>query len=105
MSLIPYYRPEARIDIAEIGLYFAQRAPEVEDRFYQELDKTISMLAASPELGERCQFRNPETKGMRIWQVSRFSNYLIFYLPTDGQLEVVRVIHGARDYATMFDGD
>jgi toxin ParE1/3/4 len=103
MSLIPHYRPEARIDIAEIGLYFAERNQEVESRFYLELDKTIRMLADSPNLGERCQFRNPETKGMRIWQVSKFSNYLIFYLPKDDQLDVVRVIHGARDYAAIFN--
>jgi plasmid stabilization system protein ParE len=74
----------------EIGLYFAERDTTVESRFYTELDKTIRMLADSPELGERCQFRNPETKGMRIWQVSQFSNYLIFYLPKDDLLEIVR---------------
>ena len=105
MSLIPYYKPEARLDIAEIGFYFTQRDPNVESRFYQELDKTIQMLAESPNLGERCRFRNPETKGMRIWQVSKFSNYLIFYLPKDDLLEVVRVIHGARDYAAIFDNE
>jgi len=105
MSLIPHYKPEARIDIAEIGFYFAQRAPDVENRFYQELDKTIQMLVASPDLGERCQFRNPETKGMRIWQVSKFSNYLIFYLPKGDLLEVVRVIHGARNYETIFNNE
>jgi len=31
MSLIPHYKPEARTDIAEIGFYFAQRAPDVEN--------------------------------------------------------------------------
>ena len=94
---------EARFDIAEIGYYFAQQAPGVEERFYLAFNKTICHLASSPNLGERCQFRNPKTKGMRVWQVDGFSNYLIFYRPKDGVLQILRVIHGARDYATIFN--
>ena len=94
---------EAYADLAEIGLYFTRKAPEVEGRFYLAFDKTIRRLASAPTLGERCQFRNPKTKEMRVWQVDGFSNYLIFYRPKDGVLQILRVIHGARDYATIFN--
>jgi len=94
---------KARFDIAEIGYYFAQHAPEVENRFYLAFDKTIQQLSRSPALGERCRFRNPTTKGMRIWQVDGFSNYLIFYRLNGDQLEILRVLHGARDYETLFN--
>jgi toxin ParE1/3/4 len=57
-----------------------------------------------PHLGERCQFRSPQTKGMRMWLVDGFSNYLIFYRVQGNMLQILRVIHGARNYATMFDG-
>jgi plasmid stabilization system protein ParE len=96
---------EARFDIAEIGFYFAEQAPEVEGRFYQAFNRTICRLASSPNLGERCRFRNPKTKGMRVWQVDGFSNYLIFYRPKGEMLQVLRVIHGARDYMTIFEND
>ena len=105
MNLTPHYMPEVHKDIAEIGLYFAERDRDIEERFYQAVLKTVNGLAASPNLGERCSFRNPKTKGMRIWQVYGFSNYLIFYHPQDERLEVLRVLHGARDYAAMFNGE
>ena len=95
----------AQTDIAEIGFYFDERDQEVKHRFYQAIDQTIRTLVRSPYLGERCAFRNPKTKGMRIWQVTGFSNYLIFYRPQNERLEILRVLHGARDYASMFNGE
>ena len=97
------FEEEADTDIEEIGLYFAERAPEVEERFYQAVGKTVRVLARSPNLGERCQFRNPQTKGMRKWRVDGFPNHVIFYRPVGDKLEILRVLHGARDYAAMFN--
>ena len=105
MSLTPHYMPEAYQDIAEIGLYFAERDRTVEERFCQSLDKTINTLVRSPELGERCRFRNPAVKGMRVWQVTGFPNHLIFYRANGDQLEILRVLHAARDYAKAFDNE
>lgn len=105
MSLIPHYMPEAFQDIAEIGLYFAERDQTVEERFCQALEKTINTLVRSPDLGERCRFRSPAVKGMRVWQVTGFPNYLIFYRANGNLLEILRVLHAARDYAKMFDSE
>jgi len=96
---------DAQADIAEIGWYYAQRNPVIKDRFYQSFDTTINTLAHSPTLGERCRFRNSATKGMRVWQVAGFPNYLIFYRPNGDQLEILRVFHAARDYAKVFDDE
>ena len=35
--------------------------------------------------------------GMRRAPVPSFSKYLIFYLPSAGGIDVVRVLHGAQD--------
>lgn len=32
-------------------------------------------------------------------------HYLIFYLPLEDGIEVVRVLHGARDWEPLFDLD
>jgi toxin ParE1/3/4 len=39
--------------------------------------------------------------------VRRFRNYLIFYRPTDGGIEVIRVLHAARDISSILaeEGD
>ena len=94
---------KASADIEEIAFYLAQQSPVVENRFYQAFDKTIRLLAKSPELGELCRFKNPKTKGMRVWKISGFPNHLIFYRPQEDRLEILRVLHGARDYSTIFE--
>ena len=105
MSHFAHYEAEASQDLAEIFDYLVQRNETVADRFYDAVENTVRQLVRSPYLGERCQFRKTKTKGMRIWQVSGFSNYLIFYRPQNERLEILRVLHGARDYASMFNGE
>jgi toxin ParE1/3/4 len=107
MTLTLYILPAAENDLSEIGDYFDESSETLtlSRRFYERFWETAQMLCNSPNLGERCQFRNPETKGMRIWLVSGFSNYLIFYRPQGDVLQILRVIHGARDYATIFNNE
>ena len=105
MTLKIYILPLAETDLSEIGDYFDERSETLSQRFYERFWDTANTLASSPELGERCQFRNPQTKEMRVWQVSDFSNYLIFYRIQNSTLQILRVIHGARDYAAIFNDE
>ena len=36
-------------------------------------------------------------RGVRVWQVRGFENYLVFYQPTQRGIEVIRLLHAARD--------
>lgn len=56
-----------------------------------------------PELGERQGFDRQEIADLRVWQVRGFENYLIFYRPIEGGIEVVRILHSARDIAAIFE--
>jgi len=105
MSLSLFILPAAEDDLSEIGDYFDEHEATLSQRFYEHFWKTVQMFAASPKLGERCRFRNPKTKGMRVWQVDGFSNYLIFYCPKEDMLQVLQVIHGARDTMAIFEHD
>jgi len=40
---------------------------------------------------------------MRVFPVKSFENYLVFYRPIRDGIEVVRVIHGARDASRVFE--
>lgn len=46
-------------------------------------------------------------KTARTFRVSeRFADYLIFYQPYEDRIEIVRVLHDARDLAGLFsEGD
>jgi toxin ParE1/3/4 len=42
-------------------------------------------------------FQRPSLRPVRRWPVRGFENWLIFYLPKRGGVDIVRVIHGSRD--------
>jgi toxin ParE1/3/4 len=95
--------PAADRDLDEQFLYIAQRSREAALRFFQAAEASFEKLAAMPELGQRQSFGRTELAGLRVWQVRGFENYLIFYRPVEGGIEIVRVLHGARDIAAIFE--
>ena len=101
MSLIPKILPEADQEITAYSDYLADRNPAVADRFADAVDATIEMLLDNPNLGERL---HTDLLGqIRYRTIIDFKNYLIFYRRVDDVLEIVRVLHGARDYDKLFD--
>lgn len=78
-------------DLDDIWQYISADNGEMADRFIARLLKTVELLAENPMLGAaRPAFKN----GLRSF---RFTNYMIFYFPTDFGVEIFRVLHGRRD--------
>jgi toxin ParE1/3/4 len=96
--------PAADRDIDEQFVYLAKQNRDVAVRFFQAAEATFEQLAVMPELGERQHFGRDELAKLRAWQVQGFDNYLVFYRPIDRGIEVVRVLHAARDIAAIFAG-
>jgi toxin ParE1/3/4 len=72
--------------------------PSAADRFLDTLYERFLLLAGQPLLG---QARSELALNLRSLPVG---NYVIFYRPIDDGIEVVRVLHGARDIDAMFEG-
>jgi len=51
------------------------------------------------------QFGRPELEGLRCFRIRGFENHFVFYRPHESGIEVVRVLHGARDLESILDGD
>jgi len=101
VNLIRNILPEAEEDIESHGDYIFERNPSAALRFADAVNETIKMLLGNPNLGER--FRADLTGQIRFRTISGFRNYLIFYRQVDTVLEIIRVLHGARDYEDLFD--
>ena len=101
MALTAWYAPAVRRDIYECAEYFESRDNSVADRFRKSVQKTVEMLCGNPELGE-C-FQRDRTGMIRRRGILHFTNYLIFYRQEKSVLQVLRIIHGARDYEQFFD--
>ena len=56
-------------------------------------------------MGERWESANPRLAGLRVWRIEGFPKYLIFYRLVTGGIEIVRVLHGARDIDRVLESD
>jgi toxin ParE1/3/4 len=96
----PQYRvlPSADRDLDDLAGYLAHEAGlETALRFYDAANTTFGKIARSPGMGEPRESSNPRLGGLRVSRIEGFENHLIFYLPADGGIDVVRIFHGARD--------
>jgi toxin ParE1/3/4 len=49
-----------------------------------------------PKLGKLQTFKPAALAGTRRWLVAGFENYLIFYRPIKGGIEILRVLYGTQ---------
>lgn len=88
-------RPEARADLADIWDYIARDDPRRATAFLRELEGVFQTLADQPMLGRQ----RPElVEELRSFLVGR---YVIYYLPWPDGIDVVRVLHAARDLTRL----
>jgi len=97
------FRPRARLDLLEQFLYFADQATvDVAERYVTAVDRTCARLAKLPQSGTLYDSGVERLAGMRHVPVSGFAPYFLFYLPHGGSIEVVRILHGARNVEDLF---
>jgi toxin ParE1/3/4 len=89
--------PEADEDLVEIWGYLARQASvRVADRQLNEIDAACETLKAWPYSGRK---RDELLTGMRSVPVHP---YVVFYRVRNDGIEIVRVLHGRRDVASIF---
>ncbi len=83
---------KAAQDLIRIGEFIAAHDLRAADRLLNRIDATCRLLAQQPELGT---LREDLALKLRFFPVD---NYLIFYRPIPEGIEVIPVLHGARDF-------
>lgn len=95
-------RPAASHDLDEQAAYIARKSTvETALRFFEAADVTFSLLAGRPHVG-RLYGLKPPLEAIRSFPVKGFAEVLVFYRPVRGGIEVVRVLHGAREIEKLF---
>jgi toxin ParE1/3/4 len=74
-----------------------QSGPDRAIRFLREADATFARLAGMPGMGTRYDSEERLFADLRFFPIARHPKFLIFYRPITDGIEVVRVLHGARD--------
>lgn len=93
----PAYSTSARIDLLKIGTYIARDNQTAAIGFIDRIEQKCEDLADSPDMGFACDDLSP---GLLCWPVG---NYIIYFRTCDDGIEVVRVLHGARDIPREFE--
>lgn len=97
-------RRAADHDVDGIADFIAARNPDAAERFVIRVKESFELLAEFPQAGRARRARSPELEGLRCWPLGgRFSNYLILYLERDFGVEILRVLHAARDVDRVVD--
>ncbi len=98
MTGIVRRRDRARRDLIDIYRHLAREAGvRTASRFLAQAEATCERLAGMPSMGTRYEAEDQALAAIRFFPIRRFKKYLVFYLPTSRGIDVVRVLHGARD--------
>lgn len=87
---------QAEEDLIELWLYIAQDNPAAADRVLDDIEGRFHSLAENPLMGRLRPDIAPE---LRYFVVGK---YLILYRIVPNGIQIVRVIHGARDLPNLF---
>jgi toxin ParE1/3/4 len=90
------YAPQAEAELVEIGAYIALDSERNAEAFVTKLREKAMRIALNPRI---YRMREDLAPGLRS---AAFGNYLIVFRIIDGAIEVVRVLHGARDLPSLF---
>jgi toxin ParE1/3/4 len=89
-------RPRAEADLFEIWDYIADDSETRADDFIDSVSRKFAILAERPNIG---RYRGELGENIRSFPVGR---YVIYYQPVQDGIEVVRILHGARDLENTF---
>jgi toxin ParE1/3/4 len=101
--MIVIKRARVWLDLDEIAEYIGRSNPPAALRFLDAFDQTVASLAPMPEMGSLWESDHPRLYGLRTWPVRGCKKYLIFYRPIDNGVEILRVLHGARDLDAILE--
>ncbi len=93
-------RERAERDIEAAVDHYARAAdPDIAFRFIEALRSAYRTIAEHPAVGSHRYALDLALPGLRNWAVNGFP-YLVFYIERDDHIDVWRVLHGRRDFAS-----
>jgi toxin ParE1/3/4 len=92
----------AEAELTILAEYIARSSIRTAIRFYEAAQDSFQRIVRSPDLGVTLEFDAPAANGVRAWAIRGFPNHLIYYRHIDSGIEVLRVLHGARDTQDAF---
>jgi toxin ParE1/3/4 len=98
-----HIRARAIVDIDDQAEHLGLTSPEVAHRFLVAVARTLKSIETMPGAGSSLGSLEPALQNLRYWVVRKFKKHLIIYRPVEGGIDVLRVLHGARNIAKALE--
>lgn len=89
--------PAAESDVDAAAQFIARDNLDAALRFYDSVESTYRQIRDHPTRWPRYELDDPRLANLARCSVVKFPKYLVFYRVEGPQVEVIRVLHGARD--------
>lgn len=73
----------------------------IAQRFQEAAEQTFQEIARMPETGSPYPLANPRLQGLRCRSIRGFKDRLVFYRSVEGGVEILPILHGARNIAAI----
>jgi plasmid stabilization system protein ParE len=93
------FTPQAVSDLLEIWTFIARDNLEAADRVEEAIFRACDLLADAPLAGRVRKDLTPLP--VRFWVVQPYSKYMIVYDPEKKPLQIIRILHGARNLPSI----
>lgn len=87
--------PQAEADISAIVLHIAEGNPPTAFRWVEDIENRCHRLGDMPSIGVARPEVRPELRSFPV------GNYLILYREADDGAEIIRIVHGARQWQEL----
>jgi toxin ParE1/3/4 len=90
--------PAGKAELVELTNYWSREAGQsIAHRFADALRETLDGVLLFPRAGAPLDVRIRRLRGTRAWRVRGFENYVIYYREVEDRIDVLHVLHAARD--------
>lgn len=97
------FNPMALADLDEITSYISSDNPLAAEEVREAILDTADSLGEHPDLGIRPRFSARRFAGIRFLPASKYPTYLLFDRELPEEVEILRVLHGARNLPPLFE--
>ena len=94
-----FLTPQAIQDLNEIHDFIAEDSLSMALRFINTLQEKCHLLAQSPAIGRSREELAPSLRSFPV------GKHVIFYRDAQDGIEIIRILHGARDIPPLFETD
>lgn len=97
------FNPVAITDLDEIISHLSEDNLDAAANVRTAIFETAHIVGSHPGLGIRPRFSAPRFAGIRFIPTSNYPNYLVFYREGTEEIEILRILHGARNLPPLFE--